>query len=57
VGCPFSDYESFVLLHISISKEKDEDTEGEPYVIEMAVPELDEKDHKSYNSIQKVIEG
>uniref|UniRef100_A0A5B7BMS8 Putative zinc finger CCCH domain-containing protein 62 n=1 Tax=Davidia involucrata TaxID=16924 RepID=A0A5B7BMS8_DAVIN len=39
-----------------IPKEMDEGADGDPDVLEMVVPELDEKDQKSFEIVQKIIE-
>lgn len=45
------------LLNLRIGSEKDGDIEEEPSVVQMVVPELDEKDKKDYDIVQKAIEG
>lgn len=45
------------LLYLRIGSEKDGDIEEEPSVVQMVVPELDEKDKKDYDIVQKAIEG
>lgn len=49
--------ENTALLNLRIGLEKDGDIEEEPSVVQTVVPELNEKDQKNYDIIQKAIEG